>query len=298
MMHRVAAYSTLLLAALALPACRGAETADLAREPGRSDPMMAPAPPAAAAPAAMEVEAPAPAPAEVPATPAAEAPGAAQPAAPAATQRPARSGAESAPAAPAESAPQAEQILRRAEQAYRNVRSMEADFVQSLSVPLLGSNQQSRGNFYQRRPDRLLLRFTDPAGDILVADGQYFWMYYPSSDRTQVLRSRMTQGGGQVDLHQEFLSNPTERFVATLVGEERVDGRPAQVLTLVPKGRSGYKLVKVWVDRGDSLVRRFEITEENDSVRRLELRNLKLNQNLPGSLFQFTPPAGTQVFDQ
>ncbi|MGI9179611.1 MAG: hypothetical protein ACR2H9_03825, partial [Longimicrobiaceae bacterium] len=41
------------------------------------------------------------------------------------------------------------------------------------------------------------------------------------------------------DLHEEFLSSPTERFFATLVGEERVDGHPAQVLTLGPKGRSG-----------------------------------------------------------
>ncbi|HEV2130185.1 MAG TPA: hypothetical protein VGR27_03755, partial [Longimicrobiaceae bacterium] len=60
-MHRFALCSALLLTAVALHGCRGAETADVAREPGRTAPMMTPAPPATAAPAAMEVETPAPA---------------------------------------------------------------------------------------------------------------------------------------------------------------------------------------------------------------------------------------------
>lgn len=175
---------------------------------------------------------------------------------------------------------------------------MEADFSQQLSVPLLGSNQQSRGKIFQRRPDRFLMRFSEPAGDIIVADGKSFWMYYPSTDKTQVIRASMTEGGRQADLQQEFLSNPTERYVPTLVGEEAVNGRPAHVLTLVPKGQSPYKLVKVWVDKEDFLVRRFEITEENESVRRLELRNVRLNTQMPDSLFQFTPPPGTEVFTQ
>jgi outer membrane lipoprotein carrier protein len=208
----------------------------------------------------------------------------------------AAAGAEAA--APAETAPDAAASLARSEKAYAGVRSMKADFVQRVTVPLLGSDQTSRGEFYQRKPDRILLKFSEPAGDIMVGDGHYFWLYYPSTDRTQVIRAKMSDAGGQVDLQQEFLSNPTARYVATLVGKEAVDGRPAQVLTLVPKGRSPYRLIKIWVDEKDALVRRFEILEENESVRRLEFRNLALNVDLPDALFAFTPPAGAQVFDQ
>ncbi len=200
----------------------------------------------------------------------------------------------SAPARPGD--PTAEQILDRVERAYAGVRTLRADFVQRLQVPLLGSERESRGRIYQRRPDRFAMRFTDPAGDLLVGDGEWFWMYNPSTDRTQVLRTPMSSVGGSVDLQQEFLSNASERYVPTLLGADEVDGRPAFALTLVPKGPSPYRLVKVWVDKGDWLVRRFEITEENESVRRLLLRNLTLNSTLPDSLFRFTPPEGTQVF--
>jgi len=232
--------------------------------------------------------------AELPAS-AAESPSApAQPGGPAA-QAPAPGQAAAPQPAGANSA---EEILRRVDRVYSDVRSMEADFVQHLTVPLLGSSQRSEGKLFQRRPDRFLMRFSDPAGDVMVADGRHFWMYNPSVDRTQVIRTRMAEGGAQVDLQQQFLSNPNQRFVSTLGGTETVNGRATQVVSLVPRGASQYRLIRIWVDQQDNLVRRFEMTEENESVRRIELRNLRLNTNLPDSLFQFTPPAGAQIFDR
>jgi outer membrane lipoprotein carrier protein len=205
--------------------------------------------------------------------------------------------------APAQPATQAEQdraaeILRRVEQAANGVRSLEADFTQSLTIPLLNQTQRGSGKLYQRKPDRFLMRFSDPAGDVMVADGRHFWLYYPSSDPRQVIRTSIAAGGEAVDLQQQFLSNPNQRFVPTLNGEETVAGRAAYVMTLVPRQRSPYKVLRIWVDKQDYLVRRFEMTEENDSVRRVELRNLRTNHTLSDALFTFTPPAGAQVFDQ
>lgn len=210
------------------------------------------------------------------------------------------SGAAGAPAAaPARGGRQdANEILARVEQTTAGVRTLEADFVQTLHVPLLNTDRTSTGKLYQRKPDRFLMRFTEPAGDVMVADGRHFWIYYPSSDRTQVVRTSIAEGGEQADFQRQFLSNATARFVATLNGVEMVGGRPAYALTLVPRRDSPYKVIRIWVDREDNLVRRFEMTEENDSVRRVELRNLKVNQPVSDALFTFTPPAGTQVIDQ
>ena len=192
----------------------------------------------------------------------------------------------------------ANEILRHVEQTAAGIRTLEADFTQSLRVPLLNTDRTSTGKLYQRKPDRFLMRFTDPAGDVMVADGRYFWIYYPSTDRTQVVRTSIAEGGEQADFQKQFLSNATDRFVATLNGQEAVGGRPAWALTLVPKRESPYKVVRIWVDREDYLVRRFEMTEENNSVRRVELRNLKVNEPVSDALFTFTPPAGAHVFEQ
>jgi outer membrane lipoprotein carrier protein len=202
------------------------------------------------------------------------------------------------PQAPAQAAADARQILERVERTYAGIRSLEADFVQQLRVPLLGSDQQSRGRFYQRQPDRLLMRFSEPAGDVIVADGRHLWMYYPSVDRNQVLRASLAQAGGSIDFQREFIQDANQRYAAVLTGAETVDGRATHVLDLTPRTPSGYRSVRIWVDQQNSLVRRFEVVEQNDSMRRIELRNLRQNVNLDDALFRFTVPQGAQVFDQ
>ncbi|HEX8673770.1 MAG TPA: outer membrane lipoprotein chaperone LolA [Longimicrobium sp.] len=226
----------------------------------------------------------------------------AQPGAPAAPAQPGAAPAAQPAAKPAgqtaASTDDATEILRRTEQRADAIRTLEADFVQNLRVPLLNQTQNSAGKLYQRKPDRFLMRFTQPAGDVMVADGRYFWLYYPSTDRTQVIRTSIAKGGGAVDLQRQFIGNAAARFVPTLNRSEVVDGHDSYALTLVPRQASPYKVLRIWVDKRDYTVRRFEMTEENESVRRVELRNIRVNGTIPDNLFSFTPPQGTQVFDQ
>ena len=284
----------LILLPLAAAACGGRESSSAAA-PGD-----APERAADRAPSAAQQQAAAPTTAPGTAQPAQPAAPAGQAAAPVPGTTPAPAAAPARPQTPAEKANQdrAAEILTQAERASRAIRSLEADFTQTLNVPLLNTTQRSTGKLYQRKPDRFLMRFSDPEGDVIVADGRHFWLYYPSTDRTQVIRTSIAQGGEAVDLQQQFLSNPNQRFVATLVGEESVGGQQTHVLTLVPRGASPYRILKVWIDKDDYLVRRFEMTEENNSVRTVEMRNLRTNHALPDNLFTFTPPAGAQVFDQ
>jgi outer membrane lipoprotein-sorting protein len=187
-------------------------------------------------------------------------------------------------------------ILARAAERYREVRSLQAEFRMQLDNPLLRSSIASAGTLYQKRPDRLLLRFSDPTGDVIVSDGEYFWIYYPSANAEQVVRSAASERGRSgVDLQAQFLGDPTVRFDYTLEATESVNGRSAWRMLLVPKQRAGYRSLRVWLDQRDHLARRFEITEDNGSVRRFELRNLRVDPALSDTLFRFQPPAGVRV---
>lgn len=224
--------------------------------------------------------------------PAADAPASA-PATPAASGNAQPAGSE----ATSSTASSAEEILLAAERAYDAVRTMRASFTQELTVPLLNSTHNSRGDLYHRKPDRFAMRFTEPAGDLVVADGTSLWAYYPSTDPGQVLRASSGEAG-RLDLQREFLSNPTERFDATLEGTETIEGRRVHRLRLVPRSPAGYSSVRIWIDAQDSLARRFEVVESNDNIRRVELHDLRVNVDLPEGVFTFTPPEGAQIFDQ
>ncbi|HUG41980.1 MAG TPA: outer membrane lipoprotein carrier protein LolA [Longimicrobiales bacterium] len=189
-----------------------------------------------------------------------------------------------------------EEVLRATARRYEGIRSFQADFEQRLTNALLGRTTESAGTLYQRQPDRFLMRFSQPAGDVIVSDGEYFWVYYPSSDAKQVIRS--SRGAGGLDLRSQFVGDPVRRFAATSEGTETVRGRATHVLTLTPRERVGYRRLKAWIDAEDHLVRRFELTEENGNVRRFELTDLRVNPTLPDDLFVFEPPAGAVVVSQ
>ena len=202
-----------------------------------------------------------------------------------------------APAPSEEQQGDAAAVLKQAAAAYANVRSIRAEFSQWQDNPLLGKRTTSRGTIYQRQPDRFLMKFSQPEGDVIVSDGEYFWLYYPSVDAKQVLRSRAADVGG-LDLQAQFIGDPTKRYSYTDQGAESVGTRPARVITLVPKQASGYKSLKVWIDNRDHLVRRFELTMDNGVTQHFDLNNLQVNPTLSNDLFRFTPPAGARVIDR
>jgi outer membrane lipoprotein carrier protein len=191
--------------------------------------------------------------------------------------------------------------LDRAVRAYKNVKTLRASFTQTITNPLLGATVKSAGEVVQRRPNHVSVRFTDPAGDRIVADGAWVWFYLPSSTPGQVVRAPIAKdGSGSPDLTAQFLDTPASRFDVTDLGREKVNGRPARVLSLVPRPGADAAFTKavVWVDTADALIRQFELTEPSEIVRRVTITKLTLNPAIPASAFRFTPPSGTKVIDQ
>lgn len=211
-------------------------------------------------------------------------------------QEPTTSGQASGKADPDE--PDYEKVLRRAASIYTRAGSLQANFSQQSMNPILRTTVSSSGTLYQRRPDLFLMKFSDPAGDLIVSDGSHFWVYYPSVDRKQVIRMPAAMGAGGLDLQSQFLGDPLERFSVTYEGREDLAGRSAYLLRLEPRESMGYRLLRVWIDPSDYLVRRFEVTEESGIVRDFRLSDLRLDPNLPTGLFRFEVPEGATIVDR
>jgi outer membrane lipoprotein carrier protein len=189
----------------------------------------------------------------------------------------------------------AEAILQAASERHEALAGFCADFHQTVQNDILGQTTRSRGELCQLRPDRFEMRFSDPQGDRVVADGQYLWIYLPSADPGQVFQSSSAEAGGRFDLHREFLTEPGRRYAARLEGEEQVNGRSAHVLALEPRVESPFLRARVWVDASDALIRKVEITEDEGFVRIVELSGMELNPSISPERFQFEPPEGVQV---
>jgi outer membrane lipoprotein-sorting protein len=192
-------------------------------------------------------------------------------------------------------AQEAHAILERASARHEALQGFCADFRQEIEVTLLRQTTRSRGELCQVRSDRFDMRFADPAGDRIVADGTHLWVYYPSTDDGQAFRTRIAGADGHFDLHREFLSDPGERYEASLEGRGEVDGRESYILNLTPRVPSPYRNARVWIDTSEYLIRKLVILEDSESIRTVELSSIRLNPSLSEDHFRFDPPPGVQV---
>ena len=186
-------------------------------------------------------------------------------------------------------------LIERAAGRFVALTGLCADFEQTIDVTLLRQVRESRGELCQQGPERFEMRFLEPAGDRIVADGVDLWVYFPSTDPGQLFRTPLAGVDGRFDLHREFLSDPGERYAATLEGADEIDGQVMHILSLRPRIPSPYLHARLWIGAEDALVRRLVVLEESESVRTLRLSNLRLNPSLGAEWFRFEPPAGVQV---
>jgi outer membrane lipoprotein carrier protein len=191
-------------------------------------------------------------------------------------------------------------VLDRASAVYQTIRTLSAEFTQVVANPMIGAPDTTRGKLYQMQPSHFAMRFTDPRGDRIVADGRHLWLYTPSSTPGQVIRTAIPSSGTTgPNLIGQFVERPRERYRARYLRADSLRDGIADVVALIPRETDlPYSEAVVWVNRDDGLVRRIEMVETSGQRRSVELRKLAVNRGVPSREFVFAPPAGSRVVDQ
>jgi outer membrane lipoprotein carrier protein len=193
-------------------------------------------------------------------------------------------------------------ILDRASATFDTVRTLQADFIQIVENPMLGDPDTTRGKLFQQRPNLFAMRFADPKGDRVVADGKKLWLYTPSTTPGQVIRTVIPgMGTTGPNLIGQFVDHPRSRYRSRYVQDALLMDGPADVIELTPLVvplEVPYSSATVWISRKDGLIRRIEIEEKSGQRRTIVLQNLRVNQPVQAREFRFSPTSGVRVVDQ
>lgn len=191
-------------------------------------------------------------------------------------------------------------VMNRAVKAYADMRSVRAEFRQTITNPLTGTTSTSSGVLLRKDPNFLSIDFTSPKGDRVVSDGSTLWIYLPSSAPGQVIRTsaRSSQSLEIVDPAGVFLSSPAARYRITGAGTATVGGRRMNVVNLVPKSSNNvFARAKLWIDASDNMLRQMEVVDVNGLTRVVTITSIKPNSTIPASAFRFTAPKNARVLD-
>ena len=189
-----------------------------------------------------------------------------------------------------------DQVLQAVDRYYERLSSLKASFSQVVEVPALERQEKFHGVLYFMQPVYLRLEYIEPQGQLLVADGTWYWFYMPQPDLPQAMRAPMRQGEGAP--RYVLGGNLKQRFSGQLLGREQRGGRTSYVLKLNPrKDNPYYKTLHAWVDAGTFATRAVRYVDQGGTFNTFDFFDLEPNTKFSPEIFTFTPPDGAQILD-
>jgi len=161
---------------------------------------------------------------------------------------------------------------------------------------MLGKPETSRGVMFLNPPDRFAMRFSDPKGDRIVADGTWMWLFTPSTTPDQVIREPIPRGGAMTpNFFAQFVDRPLDRYYATLAKPDTVAGTAVSVVKLIPKSDQPFREAVISIGKTDHLLRRVSLVEESGQRRVIVLTSLATGLVIPETELKFRPPNGVKT---
>ncbi len=193
----------------------------------------------------------------------------------------------------------ADSTLDRAVAAYATVKTARISFSQTIDNALTGTTVTTQGELQQRRPSRFAVIFAEPSGDRIVSDGEWVWVYLPSTNPGQVIRAKLgSDGAGAPDFAAQFLEAPRKSYTVSGGAVTTVGGSATHSVVLTPKNSaSPFTRVTLWVNDADALLRQVETVDQSGAVRRITVTRFARNAPVDAKAFVFRVPAGVKVFD-
>lgn len=191
-------------------------------------------------------------------------------------------------------------IVLRAARVYNNLSGLQADFRQRLidEAPGMGT-RDSRGTLYQSGSTKFAMRWSDPAGDQVVIDGQNMFVFTPSEYPKEARQYPKPTGPVYgANFMGYFLENAEDRYRMSYVKSEVIDGVLCDAVLLEPTGKDMYfRRATIWFARSDNLPHKLQIVEPLQT-RVLTLSRVQPNVSIPPERFRFVPPAGVRIIVQ
>lgn len=192
----------------------------------------------------------------------------------------------------------AEAAYDRVARAWKDTRTLEANFDQKITNPILGRTAMSKGVFHQERPGKVSITFTQPAGDRIVGDGKSLWVYLPSSAPGQVLKLPGDADGAIVaDLLGQLLETPKRAFVISGGDAAQVEGRATRRVQLLPRDpdRVPFQKAVLWLDEKEHRPVRVQVIDDQGIDRTITLTSWTPGATLAKDAFTFSVPKGVKV---
>lgn len=174
-----------------------------------------------------------------------------------------------------------ESYLKSLQNQFNTIQDFTANIDQSIS----GKSSIS-GKIFFKKENNFRIEF---GNTLIVSDGKSSWNY--NMKENKVIITEYDGDGSLFSIDYLVYQFPSQ---CTIKGEK--DGN-LRKLTLTPKSRTtNLGEVTIWINEND-LIEKIQTNDPAAGLMEIKFSNINLNQNLPVSNFQFSPPQESKIID-
>jgi outer membrane lipoprotein-sorting protein len=193
------------------------------------------------------------------------------------------------------------QVFAKLDEMQKDFHSTVADIERTHVTVLVNDKDVSSGKFYYIRrgkEPRVKLEISKPMPQSLLIDKGKLQLYTPNLKQVQEASISGHQDKVEVFMALGFGQSSQDlknNFDVSLAGEEAVDGKKTSILELTPKNRAMFKSVRMWMDQEKWVAVQLKTTENTGDYMTFKYSNVKMNTNIPESVFDLKMPKDVHV---
>jgi outer membrane lipoprotein-sorting protein len=193
------------------------------------------------------------------------------------------------------------QVFAKMDEVQKDFRSTAADIERTHVTVIVNDKDVSSGKFYYVRrgkEPRVKLEISKPMPQYLLIDKGKLQLYTPNLK--QVQEASITGHQDKVEMFMalgfgQSSEDLKKNFDVSLAGEEPVDGKKTSILELTPKNRAMFKSIRLWMDQEKWVAVQLKTTENTGDYMIFKYSNVKMNTNIPDSVFELKMPKDVHV---
>ncbi len=191
--------------------------------------------------------------------------------------------------AAAQPAPATTAAEARLDRYLAGVVALRAEFRQTLAGADGRIRERAEGTLTLQKPGRFRWDYREPAGQLLVSDGETLWLY--DADLEQVTVRKVSQA---LSASPAMLLSGEGRVGAAFLVEDEPDAQGLDWMALIPRRQdTDFRRVRLAL-RGGELVKML-LEDRLGQLTTLEFSRIERNPPVGASLFEFEPPPGVDV---
>ena len=191
------------------------------------------------------------------------------------------------------------ELAAKLQESYDKTADLRADFTQDSLVKAMNISRQGSGTLVIKKPGLLRYTYEKPDRQEIIVKGDELVMYMPESkqavkrklDRAAMDKTPATFLAG--------LGRITDSFKVNFPKAAQKDKAGNYILEMTPRGNGmGIKSITLTVDPATYGIKGFSFVEESGNVNAFALKNIRINQGVKDSAFDFKIPGGVKIITE